>query len=1259
MKRTGRKAIFIFGMAVIIITVCLFGDSEVLSAANLKVMTVPANINDSSQPHYTYNGHLTTFKAIVQGTDPNAQYYYRWDINGDGAWDQLEGKTYANANGQWYIGKGADLSGKGYLLDIQAEQKLVIGTIEVATDINSYGVPVDSAFGSYPVLQYRDLSPAEPTGFNNAQLSILKSIAMEDALWYLHQQLVQVGASGIGATGYISNKATNETNDVRVANTALFVLAMAENGHYGAFPAASNLFNTSGLNERNDALYNNDPYAEDIARAVNYLLNNLAEMPVSDLDKSDDGVTRIGGTSYSGLYIPYNSVPEINCSSLTLAAFAKSGLTGSTVAANSSLVNGLPFELIIQRMVDAGVASQIDESSVIEAQGGWTYFPVNNNQVVTAAGVNPLISGGWIYALHTAEKETGASGVYINNRLKDRLANHILYAQNTDGGCKFADRTDSVFSPAGNYLLACKWLGWDKWDASDTADAGYTHTALTKGQARQVYDRYLQYVINNWEESSVTNNLYGGCLWESGIFDSAVRQACFSGASNSNLVAKSLYGIKNFAEYDESPILSFGSNDWKRQFSVSLIKGQHSLGYYKEEIYSSLDQYYLGFPGTTAYAAMAGGNLYPEAISEVSLITSSLTGATTGLAYSHNLTATGGLPENYVWHISGLPEGLEYDSNTGVISGMPILAGNYTLNVSVSDSISTDSATLVLSVQVGELAIITNSLLDSIAGEFNSFNLTAIGGVAPYTWETQNLPSGLSLNAATGVISGIPIETGDFSINVTVTDSISSVAQKTISLRLNAYRPLTITTTELPVAYLSSPYNTIMKANGGKAMYNWSASGIPEGLMLNESTGDIGGIPLSEGTYPVSITVEDSAGTTAQVNLPLTVRTVNITTSELPPVFYGETDQPYNASMTVTGGQEPYTWSCAAYFQIFGESTSLPSGLAFDPVTGVLQGVIRPGIQPQPCYLKIRATDAAGKFDEKQYLLNAYPDFAHIITQSIPNGFIGQEYSARLEADNVYNDISFIWSAKNLPNGFSINETTGIISGTTAAAGEYRITVTVHLPGDSRTVSQMLFFYILEPLIIDTPSLPQGTVNTGYVYKVESHGGMIPWQDECTWSAFGLPSGLSINETTGTIYGVPSEAGVFTVYLGAYDSDGNYASKQLDMTISDAIDECFIATAAYGSINQQPVVLLRQFRDQFLLTNSWGQAFVQFYYHNSPSIARFIADSECLKLLVKALLSPVILVVFLIFHPVWGLILFSLFICIMFVWRKRLKDIVE
>ena len=88
-----------------------------------------------------------------------------------------------------------------------------------------------------------------------------------------------------------------------------------------------------------------------------------------------------------------------------------------------------------------------------------------------------------------------------------------------------------------------------------------------------------------------------------------------------------------------------------------------------------------------------------------------------------------------------------------------------------------------------------------------------------------------------------------------------------------------------------------------------------------------------------------------------------------------------------------------------------------------------------------------------------------------------------------------------------------------------------------------------------------------------------------------------------------------------------------DLTGSDeessdkGLTSCFIATAVYGSYLDAHVQTLRNFRDDVLLESRWGRSFVQWYYANSPPIASAIADSEVLKVLVKLLLAPLILII--------------------------------
>jgi sugar lactone lactonase YvrE len=176
-----------------------------------------------------------------------------------------------------------------------------------------------------------------------------------------------------------------------------------------------------------------------------------------------------------------------------------------------------------------------------------------------------------------------------------------------------------------------------------------------------------------------------------------------------------------------------------------------------------------------------------------------------------------------------------------------------------------------------------------------------------------------------------------------------------------------------------------------------------------------------------------------------------------------------------------------------------------------------------------------------------------IVTTSLPPATVGVGYGEGLTATGGKSP--YTWSVSSgLPPGFAINATFGSIFGTPSAAGTFRFTVSV---GDSsspqKTASKELSITVAAAgssgLSITTTSLPSATVGSGYGQGLAATGGQTPYG----WSvSSGLPPGLAINATFGSIFGTPTAAGTFsfTVTVGDSSSPQKTASKGLSITVT-------------------------------------------------------------------------------------------------------------
>jgi len=178
----------------------------------------------------------------------------------------------------------------------------------------------------------------------------------------------------------------------------------------------------------------------------------------------------------------------------------------------------------------------------------------------------------------------------------------------------------------------------------------------------------------------------------------------------------------------------------------------------------------------------------------LSISTTSLAHATAHAGYSQTLHAAGGVPP-YSWGIAAgsLPSGLSLAAS-GAITGTPTVHGVFNFTVGVADSQTTpatDTKALSISVSPQPLIISTTFLPHAVVHVAYSQTLSAAGGVPPYSWgiAAGSLPSGLSLSAASGAISGTPTATGTTSITFRVTDSqtLPASATKTLAVVVDAY----------------------------------------------------------------------------------------------------------------------------------------------------------------------------------------------------------------------------------------------------------------------------------------------------------------------------------------------------------------------------------------------------------------------------------------------------------------------------------------
>jgi O-glycosyl hydrolase len=183
-------------------------------------------------------------------------------------------------------------------------------------------------------------------------------------------------------------------------------------------------------------------------------------------------------------------------------------------------------------------------------------------------------------------------------------------------------------------------------------------------------------------------------------------------------------------------------------------------------------------------------------------------------------------------------------------------------------------------------------------------------------------------------------------------------------------------------------------------------------------------------------------------------------------------------------------------------------------------------------------------------------------------GTVAVAASLQIHATDSAAGQTLTYSATGLPAGLSINSSTGLISGTPTAAATSNVTVTA-TDGTGASGSASFTWTIGNgggnTVTVTNPGSQTGTVGTAaslQIMATDSGSGQT-----LTYSATGLPAGLSINSSTGLISGTPTAAATSNVTVTATDGTGASGSASFTWTIGTGGGAC---TATYSLVNSWP-----------------------------------------------------------------------------------------
>lgn len=545
------------------------------------------------------------------------------------------------------------------------------------------------------------------------------------------------------------------------------------------------------------------------------------------------------------------------------------------------------------------------------------------------------------------------------------------------------------------------------------------------------------------------------------------------------------------------------------------------------------------------------------------------------------------------YSLTGLSAGLSFDAGTRTLSGTPTVAGTFNVTYSVTDGTNTVTQNFQIVVDVAQVPPVMGDVPNQTGATGTAFTLnlasyvTITNGdaILGYAIASGSLPPGLSLNTATGAITGTPTTIGTYNVTVLSYDNDGNSNTDAIQFNISdGVAPATPT--------ITAGYPTITSANSVSVQVNGE---VGASVWVNgNNTGSVIG---AGGNVSVSL---DTSGADGAKNFSITLKdgnnnessaaSVSITADRTPPTTVsapvsGVSHNAATATFTIDEAGTGYYLVLPSVSPAPSAATVFSTGTSVALSANAPQAVSLSGLSASTSYVVYFVAKDARNVEQisvtsTSFNTSATPNTAPEITIAATNQTVGKNNpsAANLTVNDAESGAAAVTVTATSSNQSIVQNSNIVVSvgadgartitvtpeagatgtvtinyiasdGSLSTNGSYTVTFTNSAPVISSTISTQNYD---QSIAISTLTLPIAN---------DSDSG-----ESLTYSVTGLPAGLSFNPMTRQITGTPTASGSFSVTYTVTDGSGATDVKNFTINVSANVAPVIVSNGLYGGL---------------------------------------------------------------------------------------------